>query len=70
MAAIVVAISMGATILTNVLDRPNAVLVWVVFVVGGHFLPFVHAFHLPGFRWLSASLVIVSIVGAVPTLDL
>lgn len=67
-AAMLVAIPLGATIITNVLDRPNAVLVWVVFVVGVHFLPFAHAFHLPVFRWLSASLVVVSVVGAVPTL--
>ena len=67
-AAMVLAIPLGATIITNVLDRPNAVLVWVVFVVGVHFLPLAHAFHLPVFRWLSASLVVVSVVGAVPTL--
>lgn len=68
--AMVVAIPVGARILSNVLDKPNAVLVWVVFVVGAHFLPFAHAFHLPVFRWLSlsASLVVVSIIGAVPTL--
>ncbi|MEO7070706.1 MAG: hypothetical protein ABI131_09475 [Nostocoides sp.] len=67
-AAMVVAIPLGATIITNVLDRPNAVLVWVVFVVGVHFLPFAHAFHLPVFHWLSASLVAVSVVGTVPAL--
>jgi len=67
-AAMVVAIPVGATIITTTWDRPNAVLVWVVFVVGVHFLPFAQAFHLPVFRWLSASLVLVSLAGAVPTL--
>lgn len=66
-AAMVVAIPLGARIITNALDKPNAVLVWVVFVVGLHFLPFAHAFQLPVFTWLSATLVAVSIVGAVPT---
>jgi len=46
------------------------VLVWVVFVVGAHFLPFARAFHLPVFRWLSLSLVVVSVAGAVPALAL
>lgn len=67
-AAMLVALPVGTNILTRVLDKPNAVLVWVVFLVGAHFLPFAHAFRLPVFRWLSASLMIVSIVGAVPTL--
>ncbi|MEO6881275.1 MAG: hypothetical protein ABI181_10075 [Mycobacteriaceae bacterium] len=66
--AMVVAIPVGARILSDVLDRPSAVLVWVVFVVGAHFLPFAHAFHLPVFRLLAASLVVVAIIGAVPTL--
>lgn len=66
--AMVVAIPVGARILSDALDKPNAVLVWVVFVVGVHFLPFAHAFHLPVFRWLAASLVVIAISGAVPTL--
>lgn len=66
--AMVVAIPVGARILSDVLDKPNAVLVWVVFVVGAHFLPFAHAFRLPVFRWLAASLIVVSIIGVVPTL--
>ena len=66
--ALVVAIPIGARIITVVLDKPDAVLVWVVLVVGVHFLPFASAFDLPIFRWLSASLILVSLVGAVPTL--
>lgn len=67
-AAMLVALPVGASILTRVLDKPNAVPVWVVFVVGAHFSPFAHVFRLPVFRWLSASLMIISITGAVPTL--
>lgn len=66
--AMVVAIPLGARFLTDLLDRPDAVLPWVVLVVGAHFLPFARAFGLPVFRWLAASLVAVAIVGAVPTL--
>ncbi len=66
--AMVVAIPVGAAVLTNVLDRPNAVPVWVVFLVGAHFWPFAHAFDLPVFGWLSAALVLVALVGAVPTI--
>ncbi len=68
--AMLVALPVGAGIIGNVLDKPDAVLVWVVFVVGAHFLPFARAFHLPVFLWLSLSLVIVSLVGAVPALAL
>jgi dipeptide/tripeptide permease len=66
--AMVVLIPVGASVITNVLEKPNAVVVWVVFVVGAHFVPFARAFDLPVFNWLAASLVLVSVVGAVPTL--
>ncbi len=66
--AMVVAIPWGARIIIDTLDRPNAVLVWVVFVVGVHFLPFAYAFELPIFFWLAGSLVVVSAIGAVPAL--
>lgn len=66
--AMLVALPVGAAIISNVLDKPNAVLVWVVFVVGAHFLPFARAFHLPVFLWLSLCLIIVAVVGAVPAL--
>lgn len=64
----VVAIPLGAAIISNVLDKPNAVLVWVVFVVGVHVVPFDRALKLPIFRWPAASLVLVSVIGAIPTL--
>jgi hypothetical protein len=67
-ATMLVAIPLGAAVISNVLDRPNAVLVWVVFVVGAHFLPFAQAFQLPIFRWLSLSMIAISLLGAVPTL--
>lgn len=68
--AMVIAIPIGAAFLTNVLDRPDVVVVWVVFLVGAHFLPFARAFDLPLFRWLSVALVLVALVGAVATLPM
>ncbi len=68
-AALVVAIPIGATVISQVLHKPNAVLVWVVFVVGMHFVPFSRAFGLAVFGWLSVSLIVVAAVGAVPTLS-
>lgn len=67
-AALVVAIPVGAAVISNVLNKPNAVLVWVVFVVGVHFLPFSRAFGLPVFGWLSVSLILVAAGSAVPAL--
>lgn len=66
--AMVVALLVGASSINNVLERPDAVLVWVVFVVGAHFLLFAGAFDLPVFRWVGVSLVRVSIIGAIPVL--
>ncbi|ASR35029.1 hypothetical protein BAY61_08605 [Prauserella marina] len=68
--AMMVAIPAGAAIISSVFERPNAVLAWVVFVVGAHFLPFARAFHLPFFRWLAMTLIVVSAVGAITTLVL
>ncbi|PZS18770.1 MAG: hypothetical protein DLM57_05790 [Pseudonocardiales bacterium] len=67
-AAMVVAIPIGAAVISNALHKPNAVLVWVVFVVGAHFVPFSRAFGLPVFVWLSVSLIVVAAVSAVPAL--
>ncbi len=68
-AAMIVAIPVGATIVSDPLGKPNAVPVWVVFVVGAHFQPFAGAFQMPVFRWLSGALVVDAIVGAVPALS-
>lgn len=62
-----VAIPGGARVLT-LLDRPNAVVPWVVLAVGAHFLPFAGAFHLPVFRLLAISLVAVALAGGAATL--
>lgn len=66
--AMIVLIPVGASVITNVLDKPNAVVVWVVFVVGAHFVPFARAFDLTVFHWLAAAMMLVAVVGAVPTL--
>lgn len=66
--AMVVAIIVGARIISGLLDRPKAVLPWVVLVVGTHFLPFSTTFRLPIFRWLALSLIGVGVIGAVVTL--
>lgn len=63
--AMLVAIPVGAAIISNVFNKPDAVLVWVVFVVGAHFLPFATAFALPVFRWLALCLVVAAAGGAV-----
>jgi hypothetical protein len=62
--AMLVALPVGARVLTDVLDEPDAVLPWVVLVVGLHFLPFASAFGLPVLRWLAAALVAVATAGA------
>ena len=66
--AMVLAIPAGAAVINNACDAPDAVPVWVVFVVGAHFWPFARAFDLPVFRWLAATLVVTSLVGAVAVL--
>lgn len=65
--AMVIAIVAGARVL-NLLDRPNAVVPWVVLVVGAHFLPFAGAFGIAIFRLLALSLILVAVVGGVATL--
>lgn len=63
--AMVVAIVLGASVISNVLDAPDAVPIWVVFCVGAHFWPFASAFALPVFGVLAATLMLVALVGAV-----
>ena len=43
------------------------VVVWVVFVVGLHFLPFARAFGLPVFDLLAWTLIALAVVGGVLT---
>ena len=61
----VVAIVLGASFITQVLDAPGTVPIWVVFAVGAHFWPFASAFAMPVFRVLAAALMLVALVGAV-----
>lgn len=61
----VVAIVLGASIITNVIEAPDTVPIWVVFCVGAHFWPFASAFALPVFRVLAAALMLVALIGAV-----
>ncbi len=65
--AMVLAIVVGARVL-GFIDRPNAVVPWVVLAVGAHFLPFAGAFGLPIFRLLAISLIAVAVVGGIATL--
>ncbi|MGD8215705.1 hypothetical protein [Aestuariimicrobium sp. Y1814] len=67
-AAMALAIPVGASLLTNALSLPQLVLPWVVFVVGAHFLPFASAFRLPVFRWLALCLMLVGVAGAIGAL--
>lgn len=64
-AAEVVAIPVGALVLREVVRRPVLTPVWVVFVVGVHFLPFASAFGVPLFGALGVSMMVVAVVGAV-----
>lgn len=65
--AMVVAIPIGAALLDGPLGRPKLTVVWVVAVVGAHFLPFAAAFHAPVFRPLALTLIAVAAIGAVAT---
>ena len=63
------AIPVGAQVLLRVLHRPALTPVWVVLVVGVHFLPFARAFRVPLFTWLGAVLITVAVLGGVATLQ-
>ena len=62
-----VAIVLGAQILVRVLHRPELTLVWVVFVVGVHFIPFSRAFSLSRFAVLGAALIATALIGGLIT---
>lgn len=64
----VVAIPVGAQFLIRVFDRSDVVLVWVVFVVGAHFLPFARAIRLPLFIPLAVGRTVVGVIGTVISL--
>lgn len=56
------AIPIGAALL-NRWSHAELVPVWVVLVVGLHFVPFAGAFRLPLFGWLGLTLVAIALVG-------
>lgn len=60
--AMIVAIPAGAALL-NRLGEPSLVVLWVIFVVGAHFIPFHRAFRQPLFGYLAAALMLLAVVG-------
>lgn len=64
-AAEIIAIPIGAAIINRVFERPELTVLWVVAVVGMHFLPFAEAFGEPVFRLLGAALVLIAATGAI-----
>lgn len=58
----VAAIPAGAAVLRS-LDHPELMRVWVVMVLGVHFLPFARAFGAPLFVWLGGALMALALVG-------
>lgn len=60
----VISIPVGANVINRVFHRPDLVVLWVVAVVGAHFIPFAKAFHAPVFTWLSWTLIALAALGA------
>ena len=67
-AAMVVSIPVGAALLSGPLGAPELTVLWVVAVVGAHFLPFASAFEAPVFRPLALILITVAVLGVPFTL--
>jgi hypothetical protein len=63
----VVGFFVGNQVLVRVFDRPDLVVVWVVLVVGAHFVPFAAAFHAPTFLVLGWTMIGLAVVGGVLT---
>lgn len=63
----VLAIPLGAQVINRVFDQPKLVVLWVVAVVGMHFLPFARAFCAPVFIPLSWTLIGLAAAGAALT---
>lgn len=64
----VVAIPVGALIL-RALHQPLLTPVWVVLVLGVHFLPFARAFGVRLFAALGTTLIVVAVAGGVATIS-
>jgi hypothetical protein len=65
--AMVLAIPLGSTLLNGPLDAPEFTVLWVIAVVGAHFLPFASAFDAPLFRPLALTMLGLAAVGALAT---
>jgi hypothetical protein len=64
----VVSIPIGANVINRVFHRPELVILWVVAVVGAHFLPFAAAFRAPVFTPLGWMLIGIAAAGTVLSL--
>ncbi len=64
----IIAIPAGASVINRVLDRPELTVLWVVAIVGLHFLPFSRAFGAPMYGWLGGTLIVLAIAGVAVTL--
>jgi hypothetical protein len=62
-AAEVVGFFVGNQVLVRVFDRPDLVVVWVVLVVGAHFVPFAAAFHAPTLLVLDWTMIGLTVLG-------
>lgn len=58
-----IAIPVGALVINRVLDRPHLVVLWVVFVVGAHFLS-ARAFGVGRFTELGCTLMLLAVLSA------
>lgn len=65
--AMVVAIPLGNVLLYGPLGAPEFTVLWVIAVVGAHFLPFASAFNAPIFRPLGLTLLALAAIGATAT---
>ena len=63
-----IAIPVGANIINRMFDRSELTVLWVVAVVGFHFLPFAKAFGAPVYRWLGVAMILLAAVGTLITL--
>jgi hypothetical protein len=64
----IVAIPVGASVINNVFDRSELTVLWVVAVVGLHFLPFSRAFGAPMYAWLGATMILLAAAGTMVTI--
>jgi hypothetical protein len=58
----VIAIPLGALVITKVFERPEHVVLWVVLVVGVHFLP-ARVFGFPAVTHLGLAMIAIAVIG-------